>query len=308
MAQRQLVMPASDDEVRKQIPETLAKLAEPATANGVRGALPKSCQRDVKALIALLDEAAEAGDAYRLPKGKTVRYAARGAQALAAEALLATVDETPRDWTELKKRGRLKKAAGWVTTQVLDTAREGLIREGRVHKWPKVGPVKVERYATRPMVARDPADFVGPLVAKFQKDLNALAKALAKAGAKPADVEAAARQALGWTGETQPAETATEPTVSEVELERRVLDAMTEVDLATMNGAPVSFSSLRARMLPPLTDKATFDQAVWRVGTKGRVSLHRHHFPAGCTQAERDAMVPDGQGGFYYSISRRLEG
>ena len=86
---------------------------------------------------------------------------------------------------------------------------------------------------------------------------------------------------------------------------RQILEAMRKADLATSSGAPITFDRLRPHLTGPLADKDTFDKAVLQMGRDGLVSLHRHDFPAGQSEEAVRQMVPDGQGGQYFTISRR---
>src|SRR5262249_6174719 len=143
------------------------------------------------------------------------------------------------------------------------------------------------------------------LVDRFQTELKALARALAKGGVSLVEVEQAAHRLLGRADPRPSVTTGPEPKDSA--LEQVLLEAMAEADPASANRAPVSLARLRAGVAHPLTEKAIFDDAVWRLGLRGLVSLQRHDFPAGCTEAERAAMVPDRQGGYYTTISRRRD-
>jgi hypothetical protein len=305
MAKRQTVVLATDEEVGARLLEAVSRLVEPETAVQIRKRLPQSCQRDAKILDGLLTAMASSGGPHRYAKGKTVRYHAEPPDLPIGRAILADVGDRPLTWTELKKLPALKKAGKWVGTKELDRARDGLLRAGRIHKWPKLGPVKSVRFATRPASLEDPADFVGPLVDKFQIELKALARALAKGGATQVQVEQAAHRLLPWVDPLPSVTAGLEPKDSV--LEQVLLEALAEADPASANGAPVSLARLRARVAHPLTEKAIFDGTVWRLGLRGLVSLQRHDFPAGCTEAERAAMVPDRQGGYYTTISRRRD-
>lgn len=55
-------------------------------------------------------------------------------------------------------------------------------------------------------------------------------------------------------------------------------------------------------------DKAPFDAAVLELSRQGRVSLHRHDYPASLTPEERDELVTDGAGTYYVGLALRQSG
>ena len=55
-------------------------------------------------------------------------------------------------------------------------------------------------------------------------------------------------------------------------------------------------------------DKAHFDAAVLDLSRQGRVSLHRHDYPASLTPQERDELVTDGAGTYYVGLALRQTG
>ena len=198
MAKRTALLPASDDEVRAQLHATLAKLVEPSTAKQVVSKLAKPFKRDVGEITNMLEEAVVRGVAHRYPKGKQVRYHADPADVVLAGAIESALGDRPKTWTDLKKVGTLKKAATWVVSKELDRVRDVLLKNGRLPRWPKVGPIKSERYAKRAASLEDPADYACHFVDKFRQDLKALAKALAKSGTTAEQLDEAARDLLGW--------------------------------------------------------------------------------------------------------------
>jgi hypothetical protein len=54
-------------------------------------------------------------------------------------------------------------------------------------------------------------------------------------------------------------------------------------------------------------EKETFDRTVLDLARQGRLSLHRHDYPASLTAAERDDLVTDGAGTYYVGVALRRE-
>ncbi len=52
-------------------------------------------------------------------------------------------------------------------------------------------------------------------------------------------------------------------------------------------------------------EKQAFDQAVLDLARQGRLSLHRHDYPASLSPAEREDLVADGAGAFYVGLALR---
>jgi hypothetical protein len=52
--------------------------------------------------------------------------------------------------------------------------------------------------------------------------------------------------------------------------------------------------------------KPQFDDLALRLAREGRVSLHRHDFPASLSPQEREELITDGQGNYYIGLALRV--
>jgi hypothetical protein len=92
----------------------------------------------------------------------------------------------------------------------------------------------------------------------------------------------------------------------------RILPAHPPVDLIRMmrriepgadRGALIGARDLRREAQ---LEKQHFDQAVLELARQGKVSLHRHDYPTGLTESEREDLVYDGAGNYYVGVALRL--
>jgi hypothetical protein len=77
---------------------------------------------------------------------------------------------------------------------------------------------------------------------------------------------------------------------------------MRRVDPGADRGALIGSRDLRRAAG---IEKPQFDRAVLELARQGRVSLHRHDYPASLSDAERDELVSDGDGGYYVGLALR---
>jgi hypothetical protein len=111
----------------------------------------------------------------------------------------------------------------------------------------------------------------------------------------------------GAAGAPSPAEAAigaSAPSMTSAELRTRFVDATLELDSGALDGAPVPIRALRAQTSSLLPGEQ-FTEYVKKLANDGKVSLHRHDFPAGLTAQQKAEMIPDGQGGNYIAMSWR---
>jgi hypothetical protein len=82
----------------------------------------------------------------------------------------------------------------------------------------------------------------------------------------------------------------------------QLLELMDQMEPAI--GALISLGSLRRQAT--YIDRADFDDAIIDMATDGVVNLHRHDYPASLTKEEKEDMVPDGRGGYFIGVVRRV--
>ncbi|MFO0959162.1 MAG: hypothetical protein U0800_17320 [Isosphaeraceae bacterium] len=290
-----------DEEVRLRLLERIRGQDAAATVAAILKGLDKTLGRSKADLIGLLEGLHASGEIHRHGTPKTPKYHHESPAAMIGRSIVAAASgPTGMTWADLKKRPVLKKDIKLVPARQGEAIRDELVREGRIYLWPRTTPKGAERFSTSPP---DPVEYLGPLLDQFRGQLKALAGRF-PAGLVTADrLERAAGQALLKLGEARPVDPGPPGSAGDPALQ--ILDAMRRADPATSSGAPITFDRLRPLLAGPLAGKAAFDEAVLRLGMQGLVSLHRHDFPAGQSEAEREQMVPDGRGGYYVTISRR---
>src|SRR5205823_4239405 len=151
-----------------------------------------------------------------------------------------------------------------------------------------------KRLSTRPP---DPRDYLEDALKLIYRNLD-------EEGVSRAEVDAAARAMFELTPaapaepKPAPAPVSLGPEPREADLGQAILDMM-KIEPAAANGALVSLRDLRRRMDFQVTDKGAFNAAVLRLADEGRISLHRHDYPASLSAEEQAELVPDGRGSYY---------
>ena len=147
-----------------------------------------------------------------------------------------------------------------------------------------------------------------PYLKELGQQLKKVVAQLAAADIPAADVRRAMVQLLeqagiSWGG-GQPA--TAKPSVAESPSgqfpELDLLSAVRRLDPNAQFGALITFRDLR-RAVP--SEKAVFDRTVLDLSRHGRVSLHRHDYPASLSPEELDELVSDGQGTYYVGLALR---
>ncbi|MGE3820017.1 MAG: hypothetical protein AB7I30_11310 [Isosphaeraceae bacterium] len=304
----------ADSSLIELVRTALAKSELPLKATDLKKNIPNPQKKQITP--ELLDEIAASGRIVAYPplKGKTVSFGLKDLATLSREAILRDVSAEPRTWAELKKRPSIKAVASLQSAKDLDASREWLIGRGELYEWPKTGAKGSSvRYATRPA---DADEFLSASAAfqkartKFLEELAKIAKGLARAGVSTADVERSAFTILSGRSaeakESQPSNVPTDDRPSyPPELSTIILTGMVEEEPAAAGGAPVSIRNLRRALAFQIPGKQVFDDALRGMADEGVLALHRHDFPGGLTDFEREELVSDGRGGFYVAVSRR---
>jgi hypothetical protein len=92
------------------------------------------------------------------------------------------------------------------------------------------------------------------------------------------------------------AEPKAEKPASKPPSEQDVVNAMSAVEKDALKGGMVSLAELRKHMGLP---KPVFDKAIRDMSAAGRLDLHKHVTPGDLSDAEKDALIPDGEGKFF---------
>lgn len=309
------------DEIRKkQSPLTASELAtnEVKSALGLKKTTSKA--KTEPELLPHLDEMARSGPLFRfLPEKKNAKpvFFTEPVENLARRTIWSVIKkQQPVSWTDAKKSDAkgaklLKPLSKFLLVKQQDQLLKEMVKDGSVFEWPKLGK-KITKvlYSTQPA---DPSKYLDPALEKFRKELKALAGKLQSAGVRYDDLIGASRMALGGSApppappvEPSPEPAPPVPPPDRVDLSDLILEGMEKVKPGARNGASVTIATLRHAMEVQGLDKQTFDNEVLHLAERAVVDLHRYDYPAGLSQAERDEMVPDGQGGYYLAIARRV--
>jgi hypothetical protein len=249
-------------------------------------------------LIPVLDECVAAGSLHAIPaktaKGKP-RYWNRDALAFGRLTILGVVTAKGP-----QTQANLRKSVKWLSdTQFAQVFHD--LRDSRdLLPQPPVSGSGGEKFGNRP-----PSP--GPYLKKLGTELSKVVEKLTAAGVARDDLRRALVELIeaagipfGSTG-SAPSASVPAPRGDAVDL----ISLMKRLEPGAERGALVGARDLRraARL-----DKAHFDSAVLELSRRGRVSLHRHDYPASLTPEERDELVTDGAGTYYVGLALRQSG
>jgi hypothetical protein len=267
--------------VKPQTPETLEHAVEalkrssrPLTARQILELIPPPSRVDV----AQLDQWLRADDHVNKwpPRAGAAQYWSQSPEDAADRALMRLLAGAALGaGTIEEKLGRdLAGYPGNRRRKLISARLEALVKAGKLYRYPRGGKIKGVKFSAKPASA---AAYVGAL----QKEVEALAGRLAQAGVT--------REAIiaGLRGEA-------------TDLSRRIVEY-----LRTRPGG-IGIGELRESLAPQLAEKPGFDQAVLSLWRQNRVSLDRHDFPQGMSEADRDHyLIPDGKGNYFVMIGLR---
>lgn len=229
------------------------------------------------------------------------------ADAALAEAAAAAISSAAEPLTLAALHKRLRRRWTALSESELLASVQALIEGGRVHAWPILPGARAPRYGTRPP---DPKDYLkAPVRAALAAVERELSRLMAL-GLPREPLVAAARALIEenalFAGQREtPADA--EPTRCEAlhgsALEQAVLDSIRRLAAGQRHGGLVSTRELRLAMTPRLPDPQSLDAALLALAKRGTAWLYRHDYPAGLSEAERAAMVSDGQGHYYNGVS-----
>lgn len=267
----------------------LEQSSQPLGVTKLKKAIPKSAPFQKKQLPELLKQMAESGQ-IRAHGARTAVYWLPPHEDQACARIVEDLDERPLTQTELKNKFR-SSLNGWPPAKRTELVAR-LIKEKRVYKVsPLTGNSKL--LSVRPQLT---------LQDGVKLAIHLAVAKLTSQGFAEEEVLAAAREAL------QPIPTAPadfSPTPASANLEQLVIDRMLQLNPAAATGALAPLSELRQALQAEIPDKARFDQTVLQLAEQGRVALHRHDYASSLSQTERSALVTDGRGNYFISITLR---
>ncbi len=263
---------------------------EPLTAKEIAGKLTTPMKFSEKDLAPILEECTAAGLIHSIPP-KTAKSKARFWGQDLLEYGRRRVLET------LKLKGPLAPAKLQTSLKDLDKGQldrvlRSLEEGGAVFRHPprKTGP---DLIGNRPPAPEDYLKDVRTQLTKVVKTLrgaNVPFDALRRAVVQLA--EAAGIPFGGAPTSPAPAKPANVDLVA----------LMLRLEPGAGRGALVGARDLRRAAEMP---KTQFDELVLQLARDGRLSLHRHDYPASLSAAERDELVADAHGQFYVGIALR---
>jgi hypothetical protein len=249
-------------------------------------------------LTPVLDACVAAGTLHTFPpasaKGKP-RYWDRDALAFGRGTILGLLDAKGP-----QTQASLRRSVKWLSDTQFAQLFEGLRAARELLPQPPVGGKRGELFGNRP-----PSP--GPYLKKLGTELARTVETLMAAGVSREDLRRACVELIESAGVTlgaakcavHQASPAAQPEPPDL------IALMKRLEPGAERGALVGARDLRrAAQL----DKPRFDAAVLELSRQGRVSLHRHDYPASLTPEERDELVTDGAGTYYVGLALRQTG
>jgi len=85
-------------------------------------------------------------------------------------------------------------------------------------------------------------------------------------------------------------------------MNNKLLQAI-QAEIPKHPGPPILLSDLRVKLFG--LSKAVFDAEILALAKSGKYFLTRHFHPASSTEQEKEMMIPDGAGNYYFAINPR---
>jgi hypothetical protein len=274
--------------------EAVQRADAPHTANELRRRLVLPIKMPEAELSQILEEAARHGKVHSIPpataKGKP-RYWSRDALTFGQREILRTIREKGP-----QSESAIKRVAKGLNEAQIRQALEAALAAGELWRHPPVGKSKRELFSVTPPSPE-------PYLREVGGDLVRVVGELRAAGVPQEHLRRALLQIVEATGisfgsiaaRQPPPDSARPVSVDLVALMRRI-------EPGADRGALVGARDLRRAAK---LEKPSFDREVLELARQGRLSLHRHDFPASLSQVERDELVTDGTGTFYVGMALR---
>lgn len=269
----------ANDDLDALLETALARAGEPLTMAAVLKALPAGSKPAKKEVQIRLGKLVEKGRIHRWP-GAAEKFSALSPQAFVRDQALRALSSGPLTEAEIKQQ--VPKSA----KSLVKAALAALVGERVVMKHPKLG--RRVPFGLGPAAA---ADYLPAEIATAFKRLT-------KMGFQEAELQSALRRyAGGVEGSRLTADNGAQ----------EILAAMSRLNSQASRGALVYVAELRAALTQQFPDKESFDRAVLELAKTGKVQLQSHAWPGRLSESDRNALVPNGRGGFFDAIGLRLE-
>jgi hypothetical protein len=286
---------------------------EPLSALQIRRKLSGPYKLKPEQLGQILEEEVDSGKIHRFSpyRSKSPRYWTRDPDQYARAMILKMLGKRPQPQNELLSG--LKASLRGYSEDRLRQSIQALKTEGQIRELPHfVRSRAARRLSLQPP---DPREYLRDAIDWIAKELKGVTHpqlleatiALMREGSAE---HAPLRDQGGPVPSTRtvPSPLPESPPLSPTpaDLEGLILEQMTELEPAALNGALISLRDLRRSLEFKDIDKAAFEATVLRLAEQGRVSLHRDDHPEALTQEQRDERVRDDRGNYYVGIARRI--
>jgi hypothetical protein len=270
---------SAEDELDALLQAALARADEPLTVAAVLKALPAGRKPGKAEVQDRLGKLAQASRVHRWP-GAAVKFSAVSPQSFAREQVLRVL--APGPLTEGEIRQQVPRSA----KPLVKAALAALTDVQVVMKHPKLG--KRQPFGLGPPDALD----------YLPAEIDTAFKRLMKLGFEEAELQSALRRYAGGVADADaPAGDGAQ----------EILAAMPRLNTQASRGALVYVAQLRAALTHRFRDKESFDHAVLELARQGKVQLQSHAWPGRLSDSEKNALVPNGRGGYFDAIGLRLE-
>lgn len=273
--------------------DALQHAEEPLVAKKVASRLKVPLKPTEAELTQILDEFVATGRLHRLPSTTArgaARYWTRSLNDFARSELLKAVESKgPQPAANLKKA--LKGFSEPQIQQVLQNA----LADRVLWRYPPLGKAGKELLGRKPP---SPEPYLRDIGTQLAKSVALLREAQVPADdLRRAVVQLVEAAGIRFAGASHPASDSPQvPSIVDL------IDLMKRIEPGAARGTLVGSRDLRRVAGLSKTD---FDQAVLDLARQGRLSLHRHDYPASLTPAERDELVSDGRGTYYVGMALR---
>ncbi len=278
MAKKTIDLPRlPNEDLEAMLGAAISRANAPVTVPAAIKALPAGKKPKKEQVQTCLNKLVAAGLIHPWAGSK---YWSVNPEAFAREQVLQALTSGPLAETEIKN-----KVASCAKTLV-KTVLAALVKEGTVIPHPKLG--------TKKPFGKGPPDAMDYLPA----EIEAVFAKLTKLGFKKAELQRTLRRYVGDPYKDDGVR---------AEGNETILAAMARLNSQLNRGALVYLADLRAALTQQFRDKDSFDSAVLELAKQGRVQLQSHAWPGRLSDQEKDALVPNGRGGFFDAIGLRLE-
>jgi hypothetical protein len=273
----------STEELDALILKAIEQPNVPLSLTRLRKALPRAYRLTPAGLRARIEALRRAGSVHAWPRAT---YGPRPFEdELRGRVLAVLALGRPMTRSEIQRAVRI---GGGRIPAIL----RALVAEGRVHKHPRLG--RRDPYAA---AAAEPDPYVQAL-------LHKVIAAVARQGFAAEAVKAAILRQIRLGDDS--AQPSAAPSVQGATGDAQaIIDAMVALDPRVETGALVYMPHVRYALSDRFRDKLSFDRVVLAMAAQRRVQVQSHPVPSQLTAEEREAMVPNGVGGFYNAIGLR---